>query len=252
MKWIYDRLTKPDLLMKEKKHDWKYTLYNRGPLLYSYRRVALSGVSGSWNLKLPWIQSVIGDGARILYVVRDPRSWVTHVLAKNLYETVKESITESLRSSKCLFKKNYAWQFESVRNLVERILSDEFVDPVLFLSNLWYANTMTTLYNLKEADNCLIIKIEDFVVNPEDTAKMIFAFVGTPLTTASLHQALQLTRSNFLPQTQDDELRDDNLFSWANEVSKADIRIIEDITNPAMEMLQYERLTYNENLESIV
>ena len=249
VKWIYDRLTKPNLLMKEKKYDWKYTLYNRGSPQYSHRRVALSG---SWNLKLPWIQSIIGDGARILYVVRDPRSWVAHILARNLYETVKESITESLRSSKCLFKKSYAWQFESVRNLVERILSDEFVDPVMFLSNLWYADTITTLYNLKEADNYLIVKIEDFVVNPEDTAKMIFAFVGTPLTTASLHQALQLTRSNFLPQTQDEELRDDNLFSWVNELSKAEIRIIEDITNPAMETLQYERLTYNENIESIL
>ena len=252
MKWIYDRLTKPDLVMKQKQYDWRSTLYHKRSQSYSDRCVALSGTSGSWNLKLPWIQSVIGDGARIIYVVRDPRSWVTHILTNNLYDAVKESVIESLRSSKCLFKKNYAWQFESVRNLVERTLSDEFVDPVLFLSNLWYADTITTLYNLKEAENFLIIKIEDLVLNPEETAKMIFAFVGTPLTTASLHQVLQLTRSNYLPQTQGDELRDDNLFTWVNELSKADIRIIEDITDPAMEALQYERLTYNENLESIV
>ena len=142
--------------------------------------------------------------------------------------------------------------FESVRNLIERMLSSEFVDPVLFLSNVWYADTITTLHNLKEAENFLIIKIEDLVINPEDTARMIFGFVGTPLTTASLHQLLLLTRSNFLPQTQEGHLRDDNLYSWKTALSKADIRIIEDITDPVMAALDYERLTYDQNLESIV
>jgi len=253
--WLYDHLTKPDLIIEEMKYDWRTHagVYHRFiDQSYSHRRVALGGTNGNWNLKLPWIQSVIGDGVRILYVVRDPRSWVAHVLTNKLYKVVKDFVTESLRSSNCLFKKNYAWQFEPVRNLVEKMLSDESINPVLFLSNLWYADTITTLHNLKEADNFIIIKIEDLVLNPEETSRMILAFVGTPLYTASLHQILQLTRSNFLPQTQWDELRDDNLLNWQQELSKADIRIIEDITNPAMAVLEYERLTYDENLESIV
>ena len=252
MKWVYDRLTKPDLLVKEKKYNkFQFSKYQRSKS-YSHRSVALAGTRGDWNLKLPWIQSIVGDGTRILYVVRDPRAWVAHVLNNDLFDDIKDSVMEALHSSKCLFKKNYAWQFESVRNLIERMLSSEFVDPVLFLSNVWYADTITTLHNLKEAKNFLIIKIEDLVINPEDTARMIFGFVGTPLTTASLHQLLLLTRSNFLPQTQEGHLRDDNLYSWKTALSKADIRIIEDITDPVMAALDYERLTYDQNLESIV
>ena len=253
MKWMYDRLTKPDLIVREKRYDRKsqHEMYQRSKS-YSHRCVALASTNGDLNLKLPWIQSIIGDSTRILYVVRDPRSWVEHILSNNLYDDVKESVKETLRSSQCLFMKNYAWQFESVRNLIERMLSGEFVDPVLFLSNVWYADTITALDNLKEAENYMIIKIEDLVLNPEETARMICGFVGMPLGTASLHQILQLTRSNFLPQTQQDNLRDDNLFSWMNTLSNTDIRIIEDIANPVMLALDYERLTYDENLESIL
>ena len=111
MKWVYDRLTKPDLLVKEKKYNkFQFSKYQRSKS-YSHRSVALAGTRGDWNLKLPWIQSIIGDGTRILYVVRDPRAWVAHVLNNDLFDDIKDSVMEALHSSKCLFKKNYAWQF---------------------------------------------------------------------------------------------------------------------------------------------
>ena len=252
LKWVYDRLTKPDLVMEETKTPQATMYYTSLDISYSHRRVALASTNGEWNLKLSWVHSVIGDGARIMYVVRDPRSWVAHILTNQLYDAVKRSVRESFLSSRCLFKKNYAWQFDSLRNLIEKMLSDEHVDPILFLSNLWYADTITTLKNLKESNNCLIIKIEDVIAKPEDTARMIFASVGMPLTTMSLHRILQLTQSNFLSETQEDELRIDNLFNWQKELSMQDIRLIEDITRPAMTILEYEQLTYNENLESIL
>ena len=65
--WLYDHLTKPDLIIEEMKYDWRTHagVYHRFiDQSYSHRRVALGGTNGNWNLKLPWIQSVIGDGAR--------------------------------------------------------------------------------------------------------------------------------------------------------------------------------------------
>ena len=72
------------------------------------------------------------------------------MLNDDLFDDVKDSVTEILQSTKCLFKKNHAWQFESVRNLAERTISGgEFVNPVLYLSKLWYADTISTLHNLR-------------------------------------------------------------------------------------------------------
>jgi len=230
--------------MEESKRNKMLNTFSKS---YTHRRVAMASINGDWNLKLPWVQTVIGDGARLIYVVRDPRSWVFHIINNQLYNTVKETVKASLQSSQCLFKKNYAWHFESVRALVEKMLSDEPVDPVVFLSNLWYADTITTLHGLKEVEDFIVVRIEDVVLNPQDTAEMIFSFVGTPLSTASLHRILQLTRSNFLPDTHSDELRDDNLYDWKKGLSKSDIRQIEDISNAAMIALGYERLTSNES-----
>ena len=245
MNWFRDRFTKPDLVMEERKSNKLLNTYTSKS--YTHRQVAMASTTGDWNLKLPWVQTVIGEGARLIYVVRDPRSWVYHIILNKLYDTVKETVKESLRSSPCLFKKNYAWHFESVRVLVEKMLSDEPVDPVEFLSNLWYADTITTLYGLKEVEDFLVIRIEDVVLNPQHTAEIIFSFVGTPMSTASLHQILQLTRSNFLPETHTDELRDDNLYDWKKGLSNSAIRQIEDISNAAMIALGYERLTSNES-----
>ena len=75
---------------------------------------------------------------------------MAHVLNNDLFDDVKDLVTEALHSIKCLFKKNHAWQFESVRNLAERMMSGgESVDPVLSLSNLWHADTISTLHNLR-------------------------------------------------------------------------------------------------------
>ena len=243
--WFQDRFTKPDLMMREKKGNKLPNTYTS--VSYDHRRVAMASTTGDWNLKLPWVQTVIGEGARLIYVVRDPRSWVFHIINNGLYDTVKEAVKESFQSSQCLFKKNYAWHFESVRVLVEKMVSGESVDPVVFLSNLWYADTITTLHSLKEVEDFLVIRIEDIVLNPQDSAKVIFSFVGTPISTASLHRVLQLTRSNFLPETHRDELRDDNLYDWKRALSKSAIRQIEDISNAAMIALGYERLTSNES-----
>ena len=92
----------------------------------------MAGISGDCNLKLPWIQSIIRDGTKILNVIQEPRLWVAYVLNDDLFDDVKESVMEALNFTKCLFKKNHSWQFESVRNLAERMMSGgEFVDPVL-------------------------------------------------------------------------------------------------------------------------
>ena len=100
--------------------------------MYSHHSVSLAGISSDCNLKLPWIQSVIRNGTKKLNVIRDPRLWVAHVLNDDLFNDVKDSVMEDLHSTKRLFKKNHAWQYESVRNITERMMSDDdFVDPVL-------------------------------------------------------------------------------------------------------------------------
>ena len=101
MKRLYDWLIKPDLIVKEKNttNSNPADIRDQSHIHITVLRWLAPEVTGTW------IQSIIGDGTRIL---RDPRSWVTHVLNNDLFDDVKDSVTEALHSSKCLFKNNYA------------------------------------------------------------------------------------------------------------------------------------------------
>ena len=199
--------------------------------------LALVTSNGFWNLKLAWVQGALGSSARVIYAVRDPRSWVAYMINSKQYENILTTLKELFSSDPCATQGIFHPAYTKVKNLV---IGRDLEDPVKLLAHLWYADTSATLDALAGTNDYLIVRVEDLVAEPENTAEMIFAFTGMPFSTAARHYVLQMTRSNDFKLPFNEQLRPTNLNFWHNVLTGDDIESIESITMPLMTKLDYK------------
>ena len=206
--------------------------------LYPGARLALVSTNGFWNLKLSWMQEALGSSARVVYTVRDPRSWVAYMINSKAYESIPVILKELFAGNPCSMQGTvFHPAYTELKNLV---IEKDLEDPVKLLAYLWYADTSATLDILAGTNNYIIMRVEDLVAEPENTAEMIFAFIGMPFTTAARHYVLQMTRSNDFKLPFNEQLRPTNLNFWQNTLSGDDIKTIESITITLMTKLDYK------------
>lgn len=199
-------------------------------------RLVLASTNGFWNLKLSWMQEALGSSARVIYTVRDPRSWIAYMINSKEYKLIIATLTELFSGDLCADQGTFHPAFTNLKNLV---LRKEFEDPVKLLAHLWYADTSASLSALAGTNDYLVMRVEDLVFEPERTAEMVFAFVGMPFPTAARHYVLQMTRSNDFKLPFNEQLRPTNLDFWHDILTGDDIETIESITMPLMEKLNY-------------
>ncbi|XP_043923081.1 dermatan-sulfate epimerase-like protein [Protopterus annectens] len=216
---------------------------------YPSARVVLSLSSGSWTLKLPFLQEVIGPSLKALYIIRDPRSWIYTMLynskpslysLKNIPQHLGLLFKEDKSEEKCTSESGYAFEYESLRRAVQNSESDE----VSLLSYLWQANTEAALrinQGLLQT-NYLLVKFEEIVMFPEETAEKIFAFLGIPLSPASLNQMLFAASTGLFHLPYEGELSPSSINNWKQSMPREDIRIIESICGTTMDLLGYSKL----------
>ena len=184
------------------------------------------------------MQEALGSSARVVYTVRDPRSWVAYMINSKAYESIPVILKELFAGNPCSMQGMvFHPAYTELKNLViEKYLED----PVKLLAYLWYADTSATLDILAGTNNYIIMRVEDLVAEPENTAEMISAFIGMPFTTAARHYVLQMTRSNDFKLPFNEQLRPTNLNFWQNTLSGDDIKTIESITITLMTKLDYK------------
>uniref|UniRef100_A0A8C2CFA3 Dermatan sulfate epimerase like n=1 Tax=Cyprinus carpio TaxID=7962 RepID=A0A8C2CFA3_CYPCA len=129
--------------------DVEYVLeLRRHTLDYPNARVVLNLCSGSWALKLPFLQEVIGPSLRAIYVVRDPRAWIYLMLynskpslfsLKNIPQHLALIFHQDMVSDKC--PTAFAAEFRKLWQLI----SHSETNPVLLLAHLWLAHTAAVL-----------------------------------------------------------------------------------------------------------
>ena len=205
---------------------------------YPGARLALVSTNGFWNLKLPWMQEALGSSARVIYTVRDPRSWVAYMIDSKAYEFIPDMLRELFAGDPCSMQGTVLHPaYTQLKSLVSE---KDLEDPVKLLAHLWYADTSATLDVLAGTNNFIIIRVEDLVVEPEKTVEITFAFVGMPFTMAARHYVLQMTRSNDFKLPFNEQLRPTNLNFWRNILSGDDINTIESITMTLMTKLDYK------------
>ncbi|XP_058547829.1 dermatan-sulfate epimerase-like protein [Neofelis nebulosa] len=217
---------------------------------YPSARPVLSLSSGSWTLKLHFFQEVLGASMRALYIVRDPRAWIYSMLysskpslysLKNVPEHLAKLFKIERGKGKCNLNSGYALEYESLR----KELSKSQSNAVSLLSHLWLANTAAALRintDLLPASYQLI-KFEDIVHFPQKTTERIFAFLGIPLSPASLNQILFATSTNLFYLPYEGEISPTNTNVWKQNLPRDEIRLIENICWTLMERLGYPKFT---------
>ncbi|XP_007895427.2 LOW QUALITY PROTEIN: dermatan-sulfate epimerase-like protein [Callorhinchus milii] len=216
---------------------------------YPNARVVLSLSSGSWTLKLPFVQGVVGPLMKALYVVRDPRAWIYSLLysskpslyaLRNIPQHLALLFQQGSEQERCDKDSGYASEYEELR----RELTSPGKTAVSLLAHLWLANTRASLrINRKLPPASLhMLKFEDLVHFPQDTAEKIYAFLGFPLPPAVLNKVLFATTTNLYHLPFEGEVSPVSINSWREKMSRKDIHTIEEICWPAMNLLDYSRL----------
>lgn len=214
---------------------------------YPNARPVLSLGTGGWFLKLPYLQEVIGHSLRSLHVVRDPRAWIYLMLYNSkpslyLRKNIKRHITT-------LFKLNTDGMDQGCATLdsqflpLKTILSQPDPNPVQLLSQLWLAHNSAGLKVSSglPTQTYLIVKFEDIVSFPEETARTIHNFLGIPVAPAALNQLTYATSTNLYNLIYDGDISPAKVNMWKENMATNEIQLIEDTCWPVMERLGYKR-----------
>ncbi|XP_070708953.1 dermatan-sulfate epimerase-like protein [Pempheris klunzingeri] len=212
---------------------------------YPNARVVLNMRSGSWALKLPFIQEVVGPSLRTIYLVRDPRAWIYLMVynskpslysLKNIPQHLSLIFKEDAVSDGC---PTVAAEFK----VIQRLLSRSETNPILILAHLWLAHTAAVLRvsEVLSEESFLQVRFEDVVNFPQDTAESIHTFLGVPVSPAALNQLIFTTSTNLYNLMYEGDISPANINMWRQNMPRKDIRIIEDICGTVMKRLGYTR-----------
>lgn len=215
---------------------------------YPSARPVLSLSSGSWTLKLHFFQEVLGTSMRALYIVRDPRAWVYSMLygskpslysLKNVPDHLAKLFKIEEGKIKCNSNSGYAFEYESLKKELEI----PQLNAVSLLSHLWVANTAAALRINTDLlpTNYHLVKFEDIVHFPQKTTERIFAFLGIPLSPASLNQILFATSTNLFYLPYEREISPSNTNIWKTNLPRNEIKLIENICWTLMDRLGYPK-----------
>lgn len=214
---------------------------------YPGARVVLNMWSGSWPLKLPFIQEVVGPSLKTIYVVRDPRAWIYLMVynskpslyaLKNIPQHLSLIFTEKAAREGC---PTVAPEFQ----VLQRLLARSETNPVLILAHLWLAHTAAVLRvssSLPEESH-LHVRFEDIVNYPQDTAESIHTFLGVPVSPAALNQLAFTTSTNLYNLMYEGDISPANINMWRQKMPRKDVRLTEDICGGVMRRLGYTRLS---------
>ncbi|XP_033114330.1 dermatan-sulfate epimerase-like protein [Anneissia japonica] len=192
--------------------------------------------SGSWSLKLPWIHTILKGQVKMIYIIRDPRAWVSNILrsgVSSLYNqwNFPEQLEQlfKLADETCQPAKQYAWEYEKVR----RAWTDQKTTPHELLAWVWLAHTEATLRlsGVIPAENFLMVRWEDLVLDSEGTANNMYKYIGYPMPQKVLHQLQQATRSNIVKNRYEGVIRKESVVTWQRELSPEEIHAIEEISS---------------------
>ncbi|XP_069476887.1 dermatan-sulfate epimerase-like protein [Ambystoma mexicanum] len=217
---------------------------------YPHARPVLSLGSGSWTLKLPFIQEVIGPSLRALFVVRDPRAWIYSMIynSKPNFYAIKKIAQHLALMFKpqdgienCNSNPGLAFEFESLKEEI----SDAKSSAVSLLAYLWFANTAAAMRINRQLlpRNYQLIKFEDIVHFPQKTTERIYTFLGIPMSPATLNQILFASSTNLFYLPYEGEISPTQLDIWKRNMPKEEIKTIENICWTLMDHLGYPKYT---------
>ncbi|XP_071268464.1 LOW QUALITY PROTEIN: dermatan-sulfate epimerase-like protein [Salvelinus alpinus] len=214
---------------------------------YPNARVVFNMRSGSWGLKLPFIQEVVGPSLRAINIVRDPRAWIYLMLFNSkpsLYslKNIPQHLSLILEEDGCSTRDGCSASAPEFR-MIRRLLAHSEVNAVLLLAHLWLAHTAAVLRvsGSLPVEAYLQVRFEDIVTSPQETAERVHMFLAVPVTPAALNQLIFTTSTNLYNLMYEGDISPANINIWRQNMPRKDIRLIEDTCGVVMKRLGYSR-----------
>ncbi len=192
-------------------------------------RVVILSHYGHMDSKLALLPR--NPSTKLVHVLRDPRSWVAYVLKTSgkLSSFIKNLNTNLVKKpSPCLPKANSPLQ-QRLRAQLDSYKEGK-ASIVELLALYWVSHALPVLTFKQEAsDQLLIVWLEDLVVHPESEGERIVeGFLGLPLSPASRHYLLQLTRSEAYTLWSTGEIVNQRkIQSWKTILTPQEIQMVE-------------------------
>ena len=202
--------------------------------------VMLYCIDGRMNSKLA-ILSQLQQNIKVIYVVRDPRSWVASAIKHGIYDKLLRIVQDSVATISCPANTLPLWY----RKLKDEATRDKGSNPVVFLAHYWAANVelVQELEGLFGKHRWLTLHIEDLISAPDATASVLFGqFLNMPFPLSAYHHLMQLTQSQLYKVMLDEIVVDNKQESWRGVLDADALKIVEDVTGTLLGPLGYSTL----------
>ena len=219
--------------------------YAKGSVLQAlntrpHAEVVLYCIDGRMNSKLA-VLSQLQQNVKVIYVVRDPRSWVASAIKHGIYNKILKIVRESVMSISCPIETLPHWY----RKMRDEAAKDTGIDPILLLTYYWAANMelVQEFEQLFGKHRWLTLRIEDLVSKPDATASALFGqFLKMPFPLSSYHHLMQLTRSQLHKLMLGEVIVHDKQEPWRDILDEGALKTIEGVTRTLLGPLGYSIL----------
>eukprot|EP01113_Clastostelium_recurvatum_P008785 TRINITY_DN14178_c0_g1_i3.p1 TRINITY_DN14178_c0_g1~~TRINITY_DN14178_c0_g1_i3.p1 ORF type:complete len:530 (-),score=88.89 TRINITY_DN14178_c0_g1_i3:182-1771(-) len=202
---------------------------------------------GMWWSKVRWLHSVLGPHSKIIYLVRDPRNWVSSWLKLNTLNNMT-------------FYEEWGYSQNSFMETCDGVpLSDEFKrlsstlddktqPPHLRLAARWQAVNAKIFEDILTLphENRLIVHLEELLTNPQPYVKAMYEFIGMPLPARVVDWVDKNTQGgneNIRYSTSRNSTQMASI--WSSRLSPDQVHDIEEITLPLLGKLDETAVRVN-------
>ena len=186
--WIHDHLSPEDVNRMHQSAD-----------VYHNNQIVVLGIQlVGWGTKLPQLLTSdnphLSPNLKLVHVISDPRTWVAHRMKWDIGEHLQQ--LAAIKKINCSndSKRNATTMFDY---LLSQYTANKKIAQHKLLAMYWEANTAASL-SLKQRlspRNFVVIRYEDLMDKPVETAKEIYSFIGLSFPMTAEFTILQQTQS---------------------------------------------------------
>ena len=188
-----------------------------------------------WLFRMNWLGSEFPGNSftPMLYVVRDPRSWIEHLLSRDALRN------QFLRKLENALKEDLdEIEFSGISSLQE--IHDADMPVHIVLAHVWktFTSYALRLGNYLPSERFHIVRFENLVSSPKQTGLEVFELLRMPFSAAVEHRILQVVKSGVF-NLQNYGIIDKKHISWGEILTKQQILEIEQICMNTMMKIGY-------------
>lgn len=186
-----------------------------------------------WLFRISWLNTrFLADSLTpVLYVVRDPRSWIEHLLSEHDH-TFLQQLDRALRKDDNCKSPSDILAFQEVY--------DAGMEPYVVFAHIWVAFTSyaSKLMATLPSGRFTIVRLENLTSSPKETSEDVYSFLRMPFPAAVEHRILQVTKSEIF-ELENYGVIDRQLKSWGEILSDEQVFEIERICGKMMSRIGY-------------